>query len=407
VKAPDEASARSQLAILAVCLVLGMSPWFSATVAAPAMIREWHLPAASGPWFTMAVQLGFVAGTLVASVFMLSDRWRAERFAGWSAMIAGVATVLIAERVHTASGALALRAVTGAALAGVYPPGIKLVAGWWRSRRGLAIGVLVGALTIGSASPHLISALAPNQNWRAVLLVSAVAALAAAALFLFAVREGPFQAPSAAVSIAGLRRVVGDRGVLLATAGYLGHMWELYAMWSWIALFWAAVAAQHALPHATPSLMAFATVASGAIGCVVAGLVADRFGRTTTTMIAMVASGSCALGVGFAYRVGASPLILGAITLVWGVSIVADSAQFSACVTELSPSEYVGTALTMQTCLGFLLTVASIRAVPVWVAHWGWGYAFAPLALGPLFGTIAMFRLRANRYRVRLAGGRG
>lgn len=384
-----------------------MSPWFSATVAAPAMIAEWHLPTASGPWFTMAVQLGFVAGTLFGSVFMLSDRWRAERFAGWSAVVAGVATVLIAERVHTASVALVLRAVTGAALAGVYPPGIKLVAGWWRSRRGLAIGVLVGALTVGSASPHLVSALAPNQNWRSVLLVSAAATFAAAALFLFAVREGPYQAPSAPVSLAGLRRVVGDRGVLLATAGYLGHMWELYAMWSWIALFWVAVAVQHALPRTLPSTMAFATVASGAIGCVVAGFFADRFGRTTTTMTAMVISGSCALVVGVAYRAAASPMILGAITLIWGVSIVADSAQFSACVTELSPPEYVGTALTMQTCLGFLLTVASIRAVPVWVAHWGWGRAFAPLALGPLFGTIAMFRLRAHRYRVRLAGGHG
>ncbi|HTL96871.1 MAG TPA: MFS transporter [Gemmatimonadaceae bacterium] len=404
---PNEAAARSQLAILAACLVLGMTPWFSATVAAPAMIAEWHLPVASGPWFTMAVQLGFVAGTLVGSLFMLSDRWRAERFAGWSAVVAGIATILIAERVRSASGALVLRAVTGAALAGVYPPGIKLVAGWWRSRRGLAIGVLVGALTVGSASPHLISALAPNQNWRGVLLVSAGAAFAAAALFLFAVREGPYQAPSAAVSAAGLRRVVGDRGVLLATAGYLGHMWELYAMWSWIALFWAAVATQHALSRTVPSIMAFATVASGAIGCVVAGVLADRFGRTTTTMTAMVISGSCALVVGFAYRAAASPLILGAITLIWGVSIVADSAQFSACVTELSPPEYVGTALTVQTCLGFLLTVASIRAVPVWVAHWGWGSAFAPLALGPLFGTMAMFRLRADRYRVRLAGGHG
>ena len=384
-----------------------MSPWFSATVAAPAMIAEWHLPATSGPWFTMAVQLGFVAGTLVGSVFMLSDRWRAERLAGWSAAVAGIATGLIAERVHSASGALVLRAVTGAALAGVYPPGIKLVAGWWRSRRGLAIGVLVGALTIGSASPHLIGALAPNQNWRSVLLISAIATFAAAALFLFAVREGPYQAPSAAVSIAGLRRVVGDRGVLLATAGYLGHMWELYAMWSWIALFWAAVAVQHALPRTIPSIMAFATVASGAIGCVAAGLLADRFGRTATTMTAMVISGSCALVVGFAYRAAASPMVLGAITLIWGVTIVADSAQFSACVTELSPPEYVGTALTVQTCLGFLLTVASIRAVPVWAAHWGWDYAFAPLALGPVFGTIAMFRLRADRYRVRLAGGHG
>ncbi|HEY7893569.1 MAG TPA: MFS transporter [Gemmatimonadaceae bacterium] len=404
---PNAAGARSQLAILAACLVLGMSPWFSATVAAPAMIAEWHLPAASGPWFTMAVQLGFVAGTLVGSVFMLSDRWRAERLAGWSAALAGIATVLIAESVHSATGAIALRAVTGAALAGVYPPGIKLVAGWWRSHRGLAIGVLVGALTIGSASPHLVTAMAPHQDWRRVLLISAAAAFASAALFLFAVREGPYQAPSARVSMAGLRRVIVDRGVVLATAGYLGHMWELYAMWSWIALFWAAVASQHALPVVVSSVMAFLAVAVGAIGCVAAGLLADRFGRTTITMTAMAISGCCALGIGLAFRAAASPVVLGALTLIWGVSIVADSAQFSACVTELAPPEYVGTALTVQTCLGFLLTVVSIRAVPVWVSHWGWSYAFAPLAIGPLLGTIAMFKLRVSTYRSRLAGGLG
>jgi len=404
---PNAAGARSQLAILAACLVLGMSPWFSATVAAPAMIAEWHLPAASGPWFTMAVQLGFVAGTLVGSVFMLSDRWRAERLAGWSAALAGIATVLIAKSVHSAAGAIALRALTGVALAGVYPPGIKLVAGWWRSHRGLAIGVLVGAVTIGSASPHLVAAMAPHQDWRRVLLISAAAAFASAALFLLAVREGPYQAPSARVSVAGLRRVVADRGVVLATAGYLGHMWELYAMWSWIALFWAAVASQHALPVVVSSMMAFLAVAAGAIGCVAAGSLADRFGRTTITMTAMVISGCCALGIGLAFRAAASPVVLGALTLIWGVSIVADSAQFSACVTELAPAEYVGTALTIQTCLGFLLTVVSIRAVPIWVSHWGWSYAFAPLAIGPLLGTIAMFKLRVSVYRSRLAGGLG
>ena len=404
---PNAAGARSQLAILAACLVLGMSPWFSATVAAPAMIAEWHLPLASGPWFTMAVQLGFVVGTLVGSVFMLSDRWRAERLAGWSAALAGIATVLIAESVHSAAGAIALRALTGVALAGVYPPGIKLVAGWWRSHRGLAIGVLVGAVTIGSASPHLVTAMAPHQDWRRVLLISAAAAFASAALFLLAVREGPYQAPSARVSVAGLRRVVADRGVVLATAGYLGHMWELYAMWSWIALFWAAVASQHALPVVVSSMMAFLAVAAGAIGCVAAGSLADRFGRTTITMTAMVISGCCALGIGLAFRAAASPVVLGALTLIWGVSIVADSAQFSACVTELAPAEYVGTALTIQTCLGFLLTVVSIRAVPIWVSHWGWSYAFAPLAIGPLLGTIAMFKLRVSVYRSRLAGGLG
>lgn len=371
------------------------------------MIAEWHLPAASGPWLTMAVQLGFVGGTLVGSILMLSDRWRAERFAGWSAALAGIATVLIAERVHSATGAITLRAITGAALAGVYPPGIKLVAGWWRSHRGLAIGVLVGALTIGSASPHLVTALAPHQDWRRVLIISAAAAFASAALFLLAVREGPYQAPSARVSMAGLRRVVADRGVVLATAGYLGHMWELYAMWSWIALFWAAVASQHAFPGATSNVMAFLAVAAGAIGSVAAGSLADRFGRTTVTMTAMVISGCCALGIGLAYHAAASPIVLGAMTLIWGVSIVADSAQFSACVTELAPPEYVGTALTVQTCLGFLLTVVSIRAVPIWVSHWGWSYAFAPLAIGPFLGTIAMFRLRVSTYRTRLAGGLG
>ena len=384
-----------------------MSPWFSATVAAPAMIVEWHLPSASGPWFTMAVQLGFVGGTLVGSVFMLSDRWRAERLAGWSAALAGIATALIAESVHGATAAIALRAVTGVALAGVYPPGIKLVAGWWRSNRGLAIGVLVGALTIGSASPHLVTALAPHQDWRRVLLISATASFASAALFLFSVREGPYQAPSARVSFAGLRRVVADRGVVLATAGYLGHMWELYAMWSWIALFWVAVSSQRALPAAVSNLMAFLAVAVGAVGCVAAGSLADRFGRTTVTMAAMMISGCCALGIGLAFRADASPMVLGALTLIWGVSIVADSAQFSACVTELAPPEYVGTALTVQTCLGFLLTVVSIRVVPVWVSAWGWSYAFAPLAVGPFLGTIAMFRLRVSAYRSRLAGGLG
>jgi len=407
VTGPNATGSRSQLAILAACLVLGMSPWFSATVAAPAMIAEWHLAAATGPWLTMAVQLGFVAGTLVGSVFMLSDRWRAERLAGWSAAVAGIATVLIAERVQGATGAIVLRAITGAALAGVYPPGIKLVAGWWRLHRGLAIGVLVGALTIGSAAPHLMAAIAPNQDWRRVLLIAAAAAFASAALFLLAVREGPYQARSARVTLEGLRRVVGDRGVVLATAGYLGHMWELYAMWSWIALFWTAVAAQRALSTAVPSTMAFFTVAAGAVGCVVAGLLADRFGRTTITIASMFVSGCCALVVGFAFRAAASPVLLGAITLIWGVSIVADSAQFSACVTELAPHEYVGTAVTVQTCLGFLLTVASIRAVPLWVARWGWGYAFAPLALGPLLGIVAMLKLRGSDYRSRLAGGLG
>lgn len=397
--------ARAQLSVLALCLVLGMAPWFSATVAAPAMTAEWHLAPGVAPWLTMAVQLGFVAGTLVSSVFMLADRWSAERLAAWSAAATAVATGAIVFAGRSPAAVIGLRALTGAALAGVYPTGMKLVAGWWKDRRGMAIGVLVGALTLGSASPHLVHAIAPQAAWRPVVLAAAGSALLSALLFFTAVRPGPYQAPSTPVSAAALQRVVRDRGVLLATAGYLGHMWELYAMWSWIALFWATIATRHALPAAIAGIMAFATVGVGALGCVIAGILADRHGRTTVTIAAMAVSAACALGVG-ALAAG-PPIILAAVTLLWGVSIVADSAQFSTCITELAPREYVGTALTLQTCLGFLLTVVSIHGVPVWVERWGWRWAFAPLALGPMLGMLAMWRLRRSPLAARLAGGAG
>ncbi len=401
--APEPRGARVQLTVLALCLVLGMAPWFSATVVAPAMISEWELPPSVAPWLTMAVQLGFVAGTLVSSVLMLSDRWSAHRLAGWSAALAAAATALIAAVAHSAGLAILLRVVTGAALAGVYPPGMKLVAGWWKDRRGMAIGVLVGALTIGSAAPHLLRIAVPAHAWRPLMLLAAISAAAAAALFLGVVRPGPYQAPSAPVSLAALRQVIQDRGVVLATAGYLGHMWELYAMWSWIALFWSTVVTRHGLSTAVAGSMAFATVAAGALGCVVAGVLADRYGRTTVTIVAMAVSASCAIAVG--PLVEHSLLAVSIVTLAWGVSIVADSAQFSTCVTELAPRQYVGTALTLQTCLGFLLTVFSIRAVPIWLERWGWRYAFTPLAVGPVLGIIAMWRLRRSPLASRLAGG--
>ncbi len=395
--------ARAQLAIVATSLVLGMAPWFSATAVAPAMESSWHLASSVTPWFTMAVQLGFVLGTLVSAVLMLSDRWNAQRLAAWSAAGAAVATALIPLAVHGASGAIALRGLTGVALAGVYPTGMKLIAGWWRDRRGMAIGVLVGALTIGSAAPQLVRALVPVDEWRGILLVAAAAAAAASALLFLGAREGPYQAPAAPVSVAALGRVVRDRGVLLAIGGYLGHMWELYAMWSWIGAFWAVLVVQRGLVPSVAPAMAFVAVAVGAVGCVAAGLLADRYGRTLVTIVALVVSGSCALVVGPLSRASLVAAVI--ITVVWGISIVADSAQFSTCVTELAPIEYVGTALTLQTSLGFLLTVVSIRAVPVWAARWGWSSAFAPLALGPLFGVLAMWMLRRSPAARALAGG--
>jgi len=380
-----------QLAVLALAMVLGMTPWFSATVAAPGMRAEWNTTPSVSAWLTIAVQLGFVLGTFVSAVLLLSDRFSARRLASASSCLVTIATAALAWRHTGPATAIALCGLTGAALAGVYPPGIKIAAGWWRSGRGTAIGILVGALTIGSAMPNLLRALSPTERWRTVILAAAACALVSASLFGLAVRDGPFQAASAPFNPRALSTVVRNRWVALATAGYLGHMWELYAMWSSIGAFWAFVMAPRALAPALAPAFAFITIASGAIGCVVAGVAADRVGRPIVTIVAMAISATCALAIGF---LTTAPLVVvTVVAVVWGISIVADSAQFSAAITELAPSQYVGTAITLQTCLGFLLTIITIRLVPVWVHLWGWELAYVPLAIGPVAGILAMWPL--------------
>jgi len=384
--------ARSQLTWLAGAMVLGMTPWFSATVAGPAMISEWKADPATSAWLTIAVQLGFVLGTFVSAVLLLSDRFSARRLAAGSSVIAALTTGLIAWRQTGPVGAILLRALTGVALAGVYPPGIKIAAGWWQARRGTAIGVLVGALTIGSAAPNLFRIGAASTDWRLIILASALAAAVSASLFAVVIRDGPFQAPSAPFDPRALASVVRDRGVMLATAGYLGHMWELYAMWSSIGAFWGYVVAQRSASSDVAAILSFVTIGSGALGCVVAGVAADRVGRPIVTIAAMAVSASCALTIGL---ISGGPLVvLVLVAIVWGTSIVADSAQFSAAVTELAPSQYVGTAITLQTCTGFLLTIVTIRLVPIWVRWWSWDLAYAPLAIGPIAGIVAMWQLQ-------------
>jgi len=390
--APDRGrGAPRQLAVLALAMVLGMTPWFSATVAAPGMRAEWNTTPSVSAWLTIAVQLGFVLGTFVSAVLLLSDRFSARRLASASSCLVTIATAALAWRHTGPATAIALCGLTGAALAGVYPPGIKIAAGWWRSGRGTAIGILVGALTIGSAMPNLLRALSPTERWRTIILAAAACALVSASLFGLAVRDGPFQAASAPFNPRALSTVVRNRWVALATAGYLGHMWELYAMWSSIGAFWAFVMAPRALAPALAPVFAFITIASGAIGCVVAGVAADRVGRPIVTIVAMAISATCALAIGF---LTTAPLVVvTVVAVVWGISIVADSAQFSAAITELAPSQYVGTAITLQTCLGFLLTIITIRLVPVWVHLWGWELAYVPLAIGPVAGILAMWPL--------------
>ena len=392
------------LGLVAAAELLAMSLWFSATAVAPEIAAAWGLTPGETGLLTSAVQVGFVVGALLSAALTLSDAVPPRYLFAASTAAGAGATAILAAAVDTLLPAVALRFLTGVALAGAYPPGMKIAAGWFDEARGLAIGTVVGALTVGSALPHLLRAVGGVGRPRVVLFGAAGLALVGAGLVLL-VRPGPHQAPAAPFDPAAVRRVLSDRGTSLANLGYFGHMWELYAVWTWLPAYLLAATAVET--DGLASLLTFATIAVGGVGAVAAGLSADRLGRTTVTSAAMVTSGSASL---LAWAVLGAPLVLLIpFLLVWGLTIVADSAQFSAAVTELADPAYVGTALTFQTAVGFLLTTVSIQLVPVLqgTLGLGWGGAFATLAVGPALGTLAMRRLKASPDAAKLAGGRG
>ena len=372
-----------------------MSLWFSGSAVVPALSSEWHLSPSQISWIAIAVQLGFVAGTLISATLNLPDIISTRHLFTVSAFLGAVLNAIFGLYVHDPATAIALRFATGVSLAGVYPPGMKIMATWFRERRGLALGVLVGALTLGKATPYLVNALG-SANWRSnVLFVSLLAAIGGL-IVLFFVEDGPYALPPAKFDVSQIVRVFGNRGVRLASFGYFGHMWELYAMWIWVPVMIRA-----SVDPRLAEVGSFIVIGAGAIGCVVAGLIADRVGRTLVTSVAMAISGTCCLVIGFLY--GGNPFVLLLVAAIWGASVVADSAQFSSCVTELGDPQYIGTALTIQMCIGFLLTTVSIELVP---KVGDWRYAFMILAPGPLFGVISMLRLRSLPEAVKIAHGR-
>jgi MFS family permease len=385
------------LAILAVSQLLGMSLWFTASATATQLAALWELDATSAAGLTAAVQIGFVAGTATAAVLNLADLVSARVYFATSAVLAAAANAALIIT-PSAEAALLSRLLTGFFLAGVYPPAMKMAATWFRHGRGMAIGVVVGALTIGKAMPYLVSAFA-ILDYRFVTLSASAGALAAAAMVASAYRDGPFAFPRRRLEWRLVWFIAKHRETRLAIGGYLGHMWELYAMWAALSLFFLHFFVGKGHPATDAALLAglitFAAISAGGVGSVLAGLWADRFGRENVAAAAMAVSGVCALTLGW---LGAAPAALVVtLALVWGFAVVADSAQFSALVTEVAPPHAVGTALTLQTSLGFLLTAGTIWLTFAVQQAFGWGVAFSLLAVGPAVGIWQMLRLKKVR----------
>ena len=393
------------LALICLGVVGGMTTWFSATAIVPDLIVDWSLSHEAAAWLTNAVQLGFVAGALTASATNLPDLVRPARLVAASSFAVALANLVLLIEPHI-GWAIAARFLTGFCLAGVYPPAMKLMATWFATGRGLALGFLVAALTLGSSVPHLFRALTAGYDWQAVVLSSSLAAGASGLLFAVAVREGPHVFGAARFDPRQALAVFRSRPVLLANMGYFGHMWELYGMWAWILAFaTAAEAGVVQFPFGSASMLSFAVVACGVVGCLTGGWLSDRFGRCWTTAGFMIVSGSCAVAIGFVFD--GPGWLLGTVALLWGVSVIGDSAQFSTAVTELADRSFVGTALALQTGTGFALTAVAIWALPRFAELLGgWQWAFLLLAPGPAIGTAAMLALRRMPEAARLAHGR-
>jgi MFS family permease len=378
--------------------LFALSLWFSASVIAPELIEVWNLSSNSEAWLSTSVPIGFVIGALFSSYFGVADRFNPRKVFAVSVFLGAILNALLILVDYAFFGIL-LRILTGITLAGVYPIAVKILSQWFPQKRGFAIGLLIAALTLGSSLPHFVIMFFSSLNWKLVIICTSVLALLSAIIVTYILEDAPIMSEKSPFSLKLIKKVVTNKPVMLANYGYFGHMWELYAMWTWLPAFLTASFSAYSpeFPHWFIALSSFISIGiAGGIGCVVGGLISDKIGRANLTIISMFISAICSILIGFTF--GQFIWITLIICMIWGMSVISDSAQFSAAVSEIAEVEYVGTALTFQMCIGFLITIFSINLIPIIQRIVGWEWVFTILAIGPILGIVFMVKYR--RYEI-------
>ena len=383
---------------IGLSVLCALSLWYSTSVIAPELIEVWNLSSNSEAWLSSSVPIGFVIGALFSSYFGVADRFNPRKVFAISAFIGAILNALLVI-VDSGFFGILLRILTGITLAGVYPIAVKILSEWFPRKRGLAIGILIAALTLGSSLPHFIVMFFSSLSWKFVIICSSVLALLSAFVISFILEDAPVKSKRLPFSLKVIKKVVMNKPVMLANYGYFGHMWELYAMWTWLPAFLTASFSIYSpeIPHWFIALSSFISIGiAGGIGCVVGGLISDKIGRANLTIISMFISAICSIIIGFTF--GQFIWLTLIISIIWGVSVISDSAQFSAAVSEIAEDEYVGTALTFQMCIGFLITIFSINLIPIIQRMVGWEWVFTILAIGPILGIITMVKYRRYEF---------
>ncbi|SFE93230.1 MFS transporter [Alteribacillus iranensis] len=381
------------LCVIGISVFFSLSLWFSASVITSQLKVIWNVTPLTEAWLSASIPTGFVIGAFISAYFGIADRFNVRKLFALSALLGALFNFLIIFSDQAIFG-IALRILTGITLAGVYPPAIKLIAQWFPKQRGIATGIIIAALTLGTALPHLITILIPTTNNILVLAVSSMLSIIAAAMIFILLKDAPVSSKRTPFSMGMLVQVFRNKPVMLANYGYFGHMWELYAMWTWLPVFLTASFTKSSSEPWMGTLVSFLSIGvAGGIGCILGGIVADKIGRSNLTVIAMAISAFCAIGIGMVF--GHLLWLTIVLALIWGMAVIADSAQFSVAVSEFAEVEYVGTALTFQMCIGFLITIVSINIIPMFQRWVGWEWVFVLLSIGPILGIVSMIKFKS------------